>query len=166
MMIEHGFKEIIGLDPSRILLRAAKTSLGGNFHPVVGVAEYIPFHDESVAGLITCFSLRDVRDLRKSISEFARVVQKKGHLEIVDIGKPDGPFLRRLVGVYISRVMPIMARFSIGRRARKNPFRMIIPTFRRLPTNSDLKHSVEAGFGSSELHEFMLGGLIILDAER
>jgi ubiquinone/menaquinone biosynthesis C-methylase UbiE len=166
MMIEHGFKQIVGLDPSRILLKAAKTSLGDKFYPVVGVAEYLPVHDEGVAGLITCFSLRDVRDLRRSISEFARVVQHVGRLEIVDIGKPDGPFLRRLVGIYISWLMPIMARFSIGRRSRKNPFRMIIPTFQQLPTNRELKRSVEARFGSAELHEFMLGGLIILDAER
>jgi ubiquinone/menaquinone biosynthesis C-methylase UbiE len=166
MMIEDGFQEIVGVDPSSMLLKSARASLGKGFHPVVGVAEYLPLQDEAVAGMITCFSLRDVRDLRKSISEFARVVENKGRLEIVDIGKPDGPFLGRLVGVYIKRVMPIIARFLIGRRSRKNPFRMIIPTFQRLPRNSELKGLVDLGFGPSRLNEFVFGGLIILDAKR
>jgi ubiquinone/menaquinone biosynthesis C-methylase UbiE len=166
MLIELGFQEVIGVDPSTVLLKVSTTGLGKGFHPVVGVAEYLPLRDDAVVGIITCFSLRDVRDLRKSISEFARVVQRKGRLEIVDIGKPDGPFLRQLIGVYIRRVMPIIARVSIGRRSRKNPFRMIIPTFQRLPRNSELKRLVDLGFGSSQLYEFMFGGLIILDAER
>jgi ubiquinone/menaquinone biosynthesis C-methylase UbiE len=166
MLIEYGFQEIVGLDPSSILLMAAKTSLGEKFHPVVGVAEYLPIQSASVASLITCFSLRDVRDLRKSISEFARVIQEKGRLEIVDIGKPDGAVARRLLGLYINLVMPIIARFSIGRRSRKNPFRMIIPTFQRLPTNHELKRLVEVAVGTSWLLEFMVGGLIILNAEK
>lgn len=166
ILVEYGFEEIVGLDPSRILLASAKSGLGGKFHPVVGVAEYLPFRSEGVAGMITCFSLRDVRDLRKSISEFARVVRKRGGLEIVDIGKPDDPFLARLIGSYISVIMPILARFSIGRRSGRNPFRMIIPTFRRLPRNGELKRAVDVGFGPSKLHEFMFGGLIVVDAEK
>ena len=166
MLIEFGFKQIIGVDPSRILLRSAKIHLGTEFHPVVGVAESLPIHGSGVAGIISCFSLRDVRDLDKSISEFSRVVQEKGRLEIVDIGKPDRPILRRLVRLYVNFTMPIIARVLIGRRARNNPFRMIIPTFQRLPTNRHLGRLVESEFGVSRLKEFMFGGLIVLEAER
>ena len=165
-MIEYGFNQIIGVDPSRILLRSAKAHLGSEFHPVVGVAENLPISDDSVAGIISCFSLRDVRDLDQSISEFSRVVQKKGRLEIVDIGKPNGPFLRRLIGLYVGISMPIIARVLIGRRAMSNPFRMIVPTFHRLPTNQQLRRLVESEFGRSSLKGFMFGGLIVLDAQR
>lgn len=165
-MIEYGFEEIVGVDPSKTLLRYARMRLGPKFNPIVGVAENLPIHDKLMTGIISCFSLRDVRDLGKSIAEFARVTQDNGRLEIVDIGKPDGPVLRRLISLYITTAMPTIARFWIGRRSRNNPFRMIIPTFRRLPTNQHLRILVERGFGASQLEEVMFGGLIILGAER
>ena len=166
MLIENGFKNVIGLDPSRILLRSAKARLSDCFHPVLGVAEYIPLRDRSVAGAITCFSLRDVRDRAGSMQEFSRVVADSGRLEIVDVGKPDDKFMMSLVGVYISLVMPIIARLFIGSRDRRNPFRMIIPTFRQLSTNRQLEALARRSFGQSTLHEFLLGGLIIVEAQR
>lgn len=166
MMIEYGFEDIVGLDPSKTLLGDARRRLGPEFNPIVGVAENLPIQDNRIRGIITCFSLRDVRDLSKSIAEFARVAQENGRLEIVDIGKPDGLVPRRLISLYIITVMPTVARLWIGRRSRKNPFKMIIPTFQRLPTNHRLKRLVEQGFGNSRLEEIILGGLITLGAER
>jgi demethylmenaquinone methyltransferase/2-methoxy-6-polyprenyl-1,4-benzoquinol methylase len=165
-MLEDGFEKVIGLDPSRILLRSTKTRLRDHFYPIQGVAENLPFRKESIAGIITCYSLRDVRDKAKSISEFARVLIEKGRLEIVDVGKPDNEFLRRLVGLYVVFVMPVVARFFIGRRAQANPFRMIIPTFQRLPSNRSLTRLAAHEFGSSQLDEFLLGGLVIVEATR
>jgi len=166
MMLENGFEKVIGLDPSLILLRAAKNRLGDRFYPVLGVAENLPFRGDSIAGAITCYSLRDVRDREESISEFARTVRDNGRLEIVDVGKPDRLFFRRLVGLYIILVMPIVARFFIGGRTRRNPFRMIIPTFHQLPTNQNLARLAEHKFGSSSLHEFLVGGLLIVEAAK
>ena len=166
MLIEDGFENVIGLDPSIILLRSARLRLGDNFFPVLGVAEFIPFRSGSVEGAITCFSLRDVRDRGLSMQEFCRIIADHGRLEIVDVGKPDDAFLRALVGVYISLVMPVMARFFIGSRDKRNPFRMIIPTFRQLSTNRQLEALARRSFGLSVLHEFLFGGLIIVEAQR
>lgn len=166
MMMENGFKRIIGLDPSIILLRSAKTQLREHFYPLLAVAEYLPLCDRSIAGAITCFSLRDVRDRSRSIGEFARVVRKNGRLEIVDVGKPDNLFLRKIIGVYVMLVMPIVARVFIRQRSRKNPFRMIIPTFHRLSTNHSLDRLAYQTFGSSKLHEYLFGGLIIIEASK
>ena len=166
IMLENGFEKVVGLDPSIILLRSAKNSLGNHFYPVLGVAEKLPFRDSSIAGAITCYSLRDVRDTVGSLAEFARIVRDKSRLEIVDVGKPDTQFFRRLIGLYVTLVMPIIARFFIGGRTRGNPFRMIIPTFHRLQTNQDLTRLAENEFGSSRLQEFLLGGLLIVEAEK
>jgi demethylmenaquinone methyltransferase / 2-methoxy-6-polyprenyl-1,4-benzoquinol methylase len=166
MMLEDGFEKVIGLDPSLILLRSTNPCLGDCFYPVQGVAENLPFRNSSIAGTMTCYSLRDVRDNAASLSEFARVVKEKGRLEIVDVGKPDNPFLQRLIGLYVVLVMPIVARFFVGRRARENPFRMIIPTFHRLPTNRSLSRLAEHKFSSSKLHEYLLGGLVIVEASK
>ena len=166
MLIENGFENVIGLDPSTILLRSAKALLSDCFYPILGVAEYIPLRERSIAGTITCFSLRDVRDRTRSMKEFSRVLVDNGRLEIVDVGKPDDRFLRSLVGVYISLIMPIVARLFIGGRDRRNPFRMIIPTFNRLLTNRQLEALAGRSFGWSTLHEFLFGGLVIVEAQR
>jgi len=166
MLVENGFENVVGLDPSIILLRSAKAQLTENFYPVLGVAEYIPLRRGSLGAAITCFSLRDVRDRALSLREFDRVIVDNGKLEIVDVGKPDNAFVRHLVGVYISLVMPVVARLFIGRRDKRNPFRMIIPTFHQLLTNRQLEKLARRSFGLTTLHEFMFGGLIILEAQR
>lgn len=165
-MIDDGFQRVIGLDPSIVLLRSTNARLTDHFFPVLGVAENLPFRDGSVAGVITCYSLRDVRNKKIAVDEFARAVRKNGRLEIVDVGKPDQLFFRRLIGVYVVLAMPIVARFFIGRRANGNPFRMIIPTFHQLPTNQTLARLARQLFGSSVCHEFLFGGLVIIEATR
>ncbi len=162
-MLENGFSKIVGLDPSMILLRYAKSQLGYSFNPVQGVAEKLPFRDGGFASVLTCFSLRDVRDRASALREFSRVMEDQGRLEIVDVGKPDNLFLRKLVGLYIALVMPTIARILINGRLRGNPFRMIIPTVQSLTTNHALARMVAGIFGSSSLRGFLFGGLVIVE---
>ena len=166
MMLEDRFENIVGLDPSLMLLQHARNILGPSFCPVVGVAENLPFCSFAFSGILTCFSFRDVRDKALSIEEFARVTRREGRLEIVDIGKPDSAFRRKLIELYVVVLMPIIARFFIGRRTTENPFRLIVPTFYRLATNWAVARSVEKEFGSARLHEFLSGGLVIVEATR
>jgi len=166
LLLEDGFEKIAGLDPSMTLLRHAKVALGPNFSPVTGVAESLPFRSNAFSGVLTCFSFRDVRDKALSMGEFARVGNREARLEIVDVGKPDGTFQRRLITLYVALIMPIIARFFISGRTTGNPFQMIVPTFHRLAKNRSMTQLAEEEFGSARLHEFLLGGLVIIDAER
>ncbi len=166
MMLEDGFEKIAGLDPSRILLQHAKATLGPGFHPVIGAAENLPFRPDAFSGILTCFSYRDVRDKTLSLAEFARVVDRRSRLEIVDVGKPDGMLRQKLIGLYLTVAMPIIARFFISGRTKGNPFQMIVPTFHRLAKNRTVTRLAEQEFGSARLHEFLLGGLVIIEAER
>jgi ubiquinone/menaquinone biosynthesis C-methylase UbiE len=166
MMIEDRFEKIAGLDPSPILLQYAKVALGPKFDPIIGVAESLPFHSNAFSGVLACFSFRDVRNTQSSMAEFARVTDRKGRIEIVDIGKPDGPLRRKLIDLYVALTMPLIARFFIGGRIRGNPFQMIVPTFHQLATNRNVTRMAERKFGSATLQEFLLGGLVIVEAER
>src|SRR5207253_9062698 len=110
-MLEQRLEKIARLDPSQTLLQHAKATLGPGFHPVLGVAENLPFRPDAFCGVLTCFSYRDVRDKALSLVEFARVVGGGGRLEIVDIGKPDGLFRQKLIELYVAVFMPLIARF-------------------------------------------------------
>ena len=165
-MVEDGFQKISGLDPSATLLKHAKVALGPSFHPVMGVAENLPFRSDTFSGVLTCFSFRDVRDKPLSMKEFARATRPGSRLEIVDIGKPDNNARQRLIELYITLLMPMVARLFIRGRIRGNPFRMIVPTFHQLAKNRGVTELARQTFGSARLTEFLLGGLVIIEAER
>ncbi len=166
LLLSRDFKKVVGVDPSRGLLRFARARLGEGFHPVVGVAESLPFRSWSFDSVLTCFALRDVKDLVQSLREISRIARSNGGFGVVDVGKPDSMFWRELVWVYLRFGMPLVARLLIRGRIRGNPFRMIIPTFQRLFANRILLGMVEREFGSSNLKEFMLGGLVIITSRR
>jgi demethylmenaquinone methyltransferase / 2-methoxy-6-polyprenyl-1,4-benzoquinol methylase len=166
LLISQGFVKVVGLDPSRRLLRFASSRLGSSFEPVVGIIENLPFKSASFASSVTCFALRDVQNPGQSISEFARVIRMRGHLCIVDIGKPDRALARAFISFYIHYLMPRLAVVFIRRRINGNPFKMIVPTFDRLLSNGKLGNLTNAKFGPAKLDEFMLGGLIVVRAER
>jgi demethylmenaquinone methyltransferase / 2-methoxy-6-polyprenyl-1,4-benzoquinol methylase len=166
LLLEYGFGRIVALDPSVRLLKFAQSRLGGGFEPVVATAEYLPFKPHSFEAVLTCFSLRDVRDLARSLQEFARAGTHDCLFAIVDVGKPDAPLARAMVGLYIRHIMPVLARLLVRNRLTGNPFRMIVPTFDRLVTNHVLATIVEDKFGSAKLAESLLGGLILLEAVR
>ena len=165
-MISQGFVKVVGLDPSRRLLRFARSRLGRSFEPVVGIVENLPFKDASFANGVTCFALRDVQDTGKSVSEFARVIRTRGHFGIVDIGKPDRALPRAFISFYIHHVMPRLATILIRKRIEGNPFRMIVPTFDHLLSNGKLRALTTTRFGPVTMYEFILGGLVIVNAER
>jgi ubiquinone/menaquinone biosynthesis C-methylase UbiE len=166
MLVDNGFENIVGVDPSIRLLKFARSRLGLGFCPIVGVAENLPLRSGSLGAVITCFSLRDVMSLDRSLDEFARATRRGGALAVVDIGKPDNGFWRSLVGFYISHVMPILARLGIRGKTPGNPFRMIIQTWKRLQTNGRLTDLIELSFGPCALKSFLLGGLVVFEADR
>lgn len=166
LLISQGYQNIVGLDPSRKLLAFASSGLGQEFNPVIGVTENLPFKDESFQSALTCFALRDVRDLGQSLAEYSRVVRDQSRLCIVDVGKPDGAIWRALITIYVQFAMPRLARLLLRNRIRSNPFQMIVPTFNRLLTNNELNALVAMSYGPSRLKEFMLGGLILVIAQR
>src|SRR5207245_10468719 len=90
----------------------------------------------------------------------------EGGLGIVAHGVPGGPIRRMLIKLYVTALMPMLARFFIRGRTVGNPFRMIVPTFRRLGTNHGITRQAEREFGFARLHEFVLGGLVIVEATR
>jgi ubiquinone/menaquinone biosynthesis C-methylase UbiE len=166
MLLNDGFEYVVGVDPSVRLLGFARSRLGREFCPIVGVAENLPFQPGSIGAVITCFALRDVVNLERSLDEFARATRRGGAFAVVDIGKPDSGFWRGLIGFYISRLMPVIARFWVRGRAFGNPFKMIIPTWKKLQTNKQLSYLIEQAFGPCALKSFFFGGLVVFEADR
>lgn len=76
-------KEAVGIDPTVALIEHAK-SKDPRGEYIVGIAEDLPFKNESFDLVVSCLSLIDIPDFEKAIDEMARVLTKGGTLLIAN----------------------------------------------------------------------------------
>lgn len=156
---------LIGLDGSAKQLETAKVNLmeyRDSLHLVNASFEYLPFRDNILDGIITCYALRDSLDLSRSISEYSRVCSEYGVFADVDIGKSDNSIKRVMSGLYVKHLMPLVAKMAIRRQIKGNPWRMIAPTYDKLPTNVLLLELIKHHFAKMRTKEFLNGGIIVI----
>lgn len=172
LLVEHqpGIA-LVGVDASPKLLRSGQKILETKsglrrLEGAVAVFEALPFREAVFDRVFTGFALRDAFDRKAALAELCRISKKDAVLAVVDIGKPSSSVMRLLVSFYIKYVMPLISRLMIQGKMKGNPWRMIIPTYDRLPTNKTLRNEVASLFEETRLREFLLGGMIVLTAVR
>jgi demethylmenaquinone methyltransferase/2-methoxy-6-polyprenyl-1,4-benzoquinol methylase len=156
---------LIGLDRSTKQLETAKVNLAeyrNSLHLVNASFEYLPFRDNALDGIITCYALRDSLDLSRSISEYSRVCSEHGVFADVDIGKSDNPIKRLVSVLYVKYLMPLVAKMAIRRQIKGNPWRMIAPTYDTLPPNGSLLELLKGRFPKIQMKGFLNDGIIVI----
>jgi demethylmenaquinone methyltransferase/2-methoxy-6-polyprenyl-1,4-benzoquinol methylase len=157
---------LVGFDGSVKQLKTAKAGLEmlkpTALQLVRGSFEFLPFREAAFNAIITCYALRDSLDLSRSIEEYHRVCAQNGLFADVDIGKPENALKRLGSSFYISHLMPLIAKVMILGKIKGNPWRMIDPTYKTLPTTSALLVQIRAKFQNVELKELLLGGVIVI----
>ena len=129
-----------------------------------GVFEHIPFKDKEFDAVLCGYSLRDAINLRIAISEIHRVLKKDGRFVIVDLGKPDEPFIRAGVSFYLRCILPILAFAAGGRLGLK--FGTLYGTFKRWPENKKLEGLLLEKFSRVEFEKDLMGGAIMIAAYK
>ena len=161
---------LVGLDASVKQLETAKLRLGSAasaaLQLVRGSFEFLPFRSGVFDAIITCFALRDSLDIPKSIAEYQRVCAAGGVFADVDLGKPDDALKRFGSTLYINYLMPLLAKAAIRGRIRGNPWRMIVPTYKTLPRNTQILSWMASRFSSIESKDFLLGGVTVIVARK
>ncbi len=131
---------------------------------VNGIFEHIPFKDAEFDAVLCGYSLRDAINLRIAISEIHRVLKKNGRFVIVDLGKPDGAFIRAGVSFYLRCILPILAFIAGGRLGLK--FGKLYGTYKRWPQNKKLEGLLLEKFTRVELEKDLMGGAIMVAAYK
>jgi len=161
---------LVGLDGSTKQLKTAKENLKQTNNDVLQVVrgsfEYLPFREKAFDAVITCYALRDSLNLPQSIGEYYRVCNVTGAFADVDIGKPKGMMKRVGSSLYIRYIMPVIAKMAIRGKIHGNPWRLIVPTYEKLPTTSVLLTMFQDNFPLIELKEFLMGGIIVVVGRR
>ena len=129
-----------------------------------GVFEHIPFRENEFDAVLCGYSLRDAINLRIAISEIHRVLKKDGRFVIVDLGKPDAPFIRAGVSFYLRCILPILALIAGGRLGLK--FGTLYGTFKRWPQNKKLEELLLEKFSRVEFEKDLMGGAIMVAAYK
>ncbi len=129
-----------------------------------GVFEHIPFRDEEFDAVLCGYSLRDAISLKIAIREIHRVLKKDGRFVIVDLGKPDEPFIRAGVAMYLRIFLPIIAFAAGGRLGLK--FATLYGTFKRWPENKKLKDMLLEKFSKVEFEKDLMGGAVMIAAYK
>ncbi|MBV8773581.1 MAG: ubiquinone/menaquinone biosynthesis methyltransferase [Deltaproteobacteria bacterium] len=117
-MGRQGAKVVIGADFCVEMLRAAKkkaaaSANGGWLALAAADAMRLPFADHSFDCVVNGFMLRNVDNLRDTLTELCRVLRIGGRLVCLDLTPPRGP-LRRFFGLYISRFVPLLGVLVAG----------------------------------------------------
>jgi demethylmenaquinone methyltransferase/2-methoxy-6-polyprenyl-1,4-benzoquinol methylase len=103
---------VIGLDPSRGMLREAQKTL--SIPLVQGTVEEIPFADNHFDFLSMGYALRHVADLGVAFRQCRRVLKPGGRIMILEITRPLSSVGHSFFRAYFEKVLPRVTRLSTG----------------------------------------------------
>jgi demethylmenaquinone methyltransferase / 2-methoxy-6-polyprenyl-1,4-benzoquinol methylase len=103
-------RKVVGVDPSRGMLREARKALSGPL--VQGGAEALPFRDGAFDMLSMGFALRHVSDLDVAFAEYWRVLRPGGRVLLLEVSRPPSSLSRWLIRAHLKHTLPWMARIS------------------------------------------------------
>ncbi len=107
---DHG-RKVVGIDFSEPMIRRAREKLTrrGLLHAIdlgLGDALSLPFPDQTFAGLIIAFGLRNIPEKRKALSEMVRVVRSGGKVIVLEFTLPERGWMKKFYPIYFKKILP------------------------------------------------------------
>lgn len=157
---------VIMFDPLPEMLANAKKLIEiKNYYGLsCGVFEHMPFKERSIDVVMCGYSLRDAICLEDAIKEAHRILKNNGKFIIVDLGKPDNRIARLLVSFYLKHILAILAFVVSGKTGLK--FKTLYGTYLRWPRNALLYELLSQRFSKVKMRKRLLGGAIIVIANK
>ncbi|MDE3075241.1 MAG: ubiquinone/menaquinone biosynthesis methyltransferase [Chloroflexota bacterium] len=158
-----GHVRVVGVDVSPAMLALAKQRLNGRAQLVLGSAFSLPFRDESFAGAVSGFVLRNLDDLDGAFRELARVLKPGGRVALLDATLPQRPAMRRAFDLYFGRVAPALGRLAGKREA----YAYLVKSLAHLPPLDELCCMLDrAGFEQTEARSLFVGAVTLFTGSR
>ena len=155
-MLDHGLQ----------LLRADRH--GAQVSLAAGLAERLPFSDNSFDAVVFTFLFRYVEDPQATLCEMARVLRPGGRMTSLEFAVPTGPVLHPLWLLHTRLVIPIVGRLlSPAWREVGSFLGPSISAFYRKHTLKDLRLMWQtAGFVDVHTKLLSLGGAVVMWGDK
>lgn len=112
---------VVGIDPSREMLARGREKISkarpglGNIQLVEGIAERLPFGDETFDAVVCAFGVRNFQNREKGLQEMVRVLRTGGKLVVLELCMPHGDGMLDVAGrIFVKEVMPKIASLLSG----------------------------------------------------
>ena len=167
-MLAHtrGFRgRIIGADFAEPMLRKGIGKADpAMLAPVTADALTLPLRDQSMAGAIVAFGVRNLADLKEGFREVHRVLMPGARFVILEFSTPPSAIVRAGYRFYSHRVLPAIGRLVSGHPTAYQYLPESVDTF---PGPDDLAALLtSAGFRSVRWRQLTLGVVAVHVGER
>ena len=154
-----GFRgHVIGADFAEPMLRAgvgARKADAARVSPVTADALELPIADDSMAGAIVAFGIRNLADLDAGLREVHRVLEPGGRFVILEFTTPRSRLVRWGYHAYFHNVLPLLGRAITGHRTAYSYLPKSVANF---PIEEALAQRMErAGFSNVRWQVLSLG---------
>ena len=151
---------VVALDLSPRMLAVAErrlraTGLDRRATVVVGNAESIPLPDASVDRIVSGFTLRNIGDLARALSEMRRVLKPHGRIALLELSHPPGAPFGALYRWYFEALAPRIASLLGG---DPEAYRYLPRSLRPFPPAEGLADAIRgAGFDDVRFERLTFG---------
>jgi demethylmenaquinone methyltransferase/2-methoxy-6-polyprenyl-1,4-benzoquinol methylase len=150
---------VVGCDFSEPMLELARRKSGEEGLPVeFGWADALelPYGDASFDAVTIGFGARNLADLRRGLSEMARVLRPGGRLVILEITRPQREPLATFYSLWFDRVVPVIGTFA----GDADAYSYLPDSVRSFPEPRELAAMIDAA-GFERIRWLLLAGGII-----
>ena len=160
--------QVTGLDFSSNMLKVAEARTKTAHQKkiinwVQGDAQNLPFEDNEFDGAIISFGLRNLVDIKKGLSEMARVVKSKKHVVNLDLGSPQGFIFAPAFNTFFRYVVPVIG--SVLQNDR-DAYTYLPESKKNYPDPDEITGYFEAAGMENVQHKPLAGGSVALHYGR
>lgn len=149
---------VIGLDPSLGMLKQSREN--GVTDILRGMAEHLPFPNDTFDFVLMGYALRHVSDLQHTFNEYWRVLKPGGRIVILEISRPNSPVSLQLSRLYLKWVIPGLSYFRTNNPHIRTLMRYFWDTIQFCVTPESILLALRnSGFIHCQSHT-LVGGLI------
>ena len=162
----NGFRGLVlGTDFAEPMLRAGLTKAPRMLvAPVTADALELPIADDSIAGAIVAFGIRNVASLSAALDEVYRVLEPGGRFVILEFSTPRSVVVRGAYHAYFHTVLPAVGRLISGHRTA---YRYLPESVARFPVQEELARVMrDAGFVDVQWESLTLGVAAIHSGDK
>lgn len=154
--------QIVGADFALpMMFVGQKANLGRDIQWCAADAMNLPFSDESFDAVMSGYLVRNVIDIKRTLSEQLRVLKPGGRIVILDTSPPPRNILRPFILAYLKFGIPILGRIIGGKQAA-DAYKYLPESTQSFKTPQELAALMrEAGVQNIEYQTFMFGTMAV-----